>query len=357
MAKVQERADFTGKKIYVGMDVHSKNWNDTIYCEGQYLRSFQQPPKVEALATLLKRDYPGAEYHCAYEAGFCGFWIQRELKKKGIDCIVVHAADVPQTDKRKRNKTDPNDSKGIGAALQAGLLKGIYVPDPATEGDRKVVRYRQQVRRDLTRCRSRIKSLLHHTGIFLPPQFSIRNWSLVFIQWLKEIPVEQHYIRFTLDRLIAHEEGLRAEILMLNKELHKLLKNERYQKNGELLLSIPGIGPITAATMLVEVEDIKRFSSFSEFNSFIGLFPSEFSSGEHEHKGSIMPRHHKALRSMIIEASWSAIRNDPALTLAYGELKKRMTAKRAIIRIARKLLNRTWHVWNKQEVYEKGLVA
>ncbi len=357
MTKLQERADFSGKKIFVGMDVHSKNWNNAIYYEGQFLRSFQQPPKIDALVTLLKRDYPGAEYHCAYEAGFCGFWIQRELEKKGVRCIVVHAADVPQTDKRKRSKTDPNDSKGIGAALQGGLLKGIYVPGAVIEGDRKIVRYRQQVRKDLTRCRSRIKSLIHNTGISIPPKFSVANWSRLFIDWLKELQIEHHYIRYTLDSLVAQETRLRAEILTLNKELNKLLETERHQKTGKLLTGIPGIGPITAITMVVEIDNIKRFNSFSQFNSFIGLFPSEFSSGENERKGSIMPRHHKALRSLIIEAAWIATRNDPALTMAFGELKKRMTAKRAIIRIARKLLNRIWHVWTKQEVYEKGLVA
>jgi len=357
MVKLQERADFSGKKIFVGMDVHSKNWRNSIYYEGQLLRCLHQPPKVEALVKLLKRDYPGAEYLCAYEAGFCGFWVQRELEKQGVKCIVVHAADVPQTDKRKHQKTDPNDSKGIGTALQAGLLKGIYVPEEVTEGDRKLIRYRQQVRKDLTRCRSRIKSLIHNIGIPLPSQFSIKNWSRAFIKWLQELQIEHHYVRYALDRLIAQEANLKTEIFLLNKELKNLLQTDRYQKNGELLTSIPGIGTTTAITILVEVGDIKRFVSFPQFNSFIGLYPSEFSSGEHERKGSIMPRHHRELRSLIIEAAWISVRHDPALTLAFGELKKRMTAKRAIIRIARKLLNRIWHVWNKQEGYEKGLVA
>lgn len=357
MVKLQERADFSGKKIFVGMDVHSKNWNNSIYYEGCLVRSFQQPPKTEVLAQLLKRDYPGAEYYCAYEAGFCGLWIQRKLQEEGINCIVVHAADVPQTDKGKRSKTDANDSKGIGRALQAGLLKGIYIPTEATEGDRKMIRYRQQVRRDLTRCRCRIKSLIHHTGIVLPQQFTVKNWSLAFISWLKTVPVKYHPTRYTLDRLIAQEAILRAEILMLNKELKKLLTTPRYKEDGQLLTAVPGIGTLAAITLLVEIDNIKRFGCFAEFNSFIGLFPSEFSSGEKDHKGSIMPRHHKALRALIMEAAWVAVRHDPALTLAFAALKKRMTAKRAITKIARKLLNRIWHVWNKREAYEKGLVA
>src|SRR5277367_5541956 len=112
MTKVKQTADFSGKNIFVGIDVHEANFNVSLFCEQEYLRNFQQPPEPEKLANLLRRDYPGANYKCAYEAGFCGFWIQRELEKQGISCVVVHAADVPQTDKRKRSKTDPNDSKG-----------------------------------------------------------------------------------------------------------------------------------------------------------------------------------------------------------------------------------------------------
>ena len=86
------------------------------------------------------------------------------------------------------------------------------------------------------------------------------------------------------------------------------------------------------------------------------MCPTEFSSGESEKKGSITPRHHVLLRSLLIEMSWSAVRLDPSMTLAYNEYKQRMTGKRAIIRIARKLLNRIYFVLNKQQAYEKGIV-
>jgi transposase len=107
---------------------------------------------------------------------------------------------------------------------------------------------------------------------------------------------------------------------------------------------------------LVEVADIHRFPSFAHFNSFVGFCPGEHSSGEEERKGHIISRHHQTLRMLLIEAAWMAVKNDPALTLAYSELKKKMTGKQAIIRIARKLLNRIYHVWKKKEAYEKGII-
>jgi transposase len=356
MTNLKQSADFSGKTIYVGMDVHLKSWDISLYFDQQYLRSFHQPPQPEALAKTLKREYPNATFKCAYEAGFGGFWAQRKLQELGLSCMVVNAADVPQTDKGIRNKTDRSDSKRIGEALQGGLLHPIYIPAPETESDRRLVRYRHQLNADLTKAKVRIKSLLHHTGISLPAQYSKANWSQKFIQWLKELPIAHPSLQQTLQRMINQVEGLRKELTELTKQIRELLQSDGYKENAQLLLSIPGIGPLTAITLLVEIADIHRFETFTQFNSFIGFCPMQHSSGEDIKMGSITTRHHSALRSLLIEAAWVAVRIDPALTLSFSELKKRITAKRAIIRIARKLLNRIWHVWTKKEEYENGII-
>ena len=153
MIKVIQKADFSNHTIYVGIDVHLKSWNVSLYCGQQYLKSFNQPPVPFALKSFLNNTYPGAIYKCAYESGFCGYWIQRELLKNDIDCIVVNAADVPQTDKNTKNKTDTNDSKRIALALQAGLLQPIYVPDDEVEADRQLVRCNDRFNNDLVRVK------------------------------------------------------------------------------------------------------------------------------------------------------------------------------------------------------------
>lgn len=357
MTNVNQKPDFTGKTIYVGMDVHLKNWNITLYFEQQYLRKFQQPADPPTLIKHLRNEYPGATFKVAYEAGFCGFWIQRELSQADMECIVVNAADVPQTDKGSRTKNDTTDSKRIGEALSAGMLKPIFIPDPQIESDRSLVRYRFRLHSDLVKAKVRIRSLLNHFGIKLPSQFDNYKWTQTFIQWLKNLEVPHSSLRTTLTRMIDQVEVLRKKQLEVTRDLRSLSHSEPYQHNGKLLMSVPGIGLLTSITLLTEIGSIKRFSSFYQFNSFIGLCPTEFSSGEHERKGFITPRHHLQIRSLLIEAAWSAVRLDPALTLAFNELKKRMTAKRAIIRIARKLLNRIYHVLTKQQPYEKGIVA
>ncbi len=190
----------------------------------------------------------------------------------------------------------------------------------------------------------------------LPPPYNKNNWSNQFIAWLKALPHENEIDKHTLCKMVEQIETQRKEVTLLTKKIQEMLTHKSYQETASLLLSIPGIGQLTAATLLVELVDIKRFPSFAQLNSFIGFCPGEHSSGEGERKGHIISRHHQTIRSLLIESAWIAVRHDPALTLAYSELKKNMTGKRAITRIARKLLNRIYHVWLKKEDYEKGTV-
>lgn len=356
MTKIQQIADFTGQTIYVGMDVHLKNWNITLYHGQQYLRKFQQESDAKALVTHLTSHYPNAHFKLAYEAGFCGFWIQREFAKVGMDCIVVNAADVPQTDKGLKTKTDTTDSRRIGQALSAGMLKPIYVPTQETESDRALVRYRHKLRSDLMRSKTRIKSFLHKFGIKLPEEFNNSKYTIAFLNWLKALEIPHSFSKLTLIRMIEQVEYLQGQILQLTRDLRVMVRTDRYASQAKLLMSVPGIGALTALSLLTEIEDIRRFKTFYHFNSFIGLCPTEFSSGETERKGSMTPRHHAVLRSLIIEMSWSAIRLDPAMTIAYNEYIKRMTGKRAITRIARKMLSRIYHLLLKQQSYEKGII-
>lgn len=356
MIKLQQRSDFSGDSIYVGIDVHLKSWNVSIFYDQQYLRSFQQPPEVSKLVGTLRKDYPNATYYCGYEAGFSGFWIQRELTKAGVNCVIVNAADIPQTDKERKTKTDRIDSKRIGRGLQAGYLRPIYVPDPEIESHRRLVRYRRQLLEDLRRSKARVKHFLHLQGIRLPEEFQNGYWSKRFLSWLRGLEHDQPSKGIVLKRMLDLLERLKQDLASLDKDINKIIKSSQYSSCASLLQSIPGIGSILTACFLFEVGDIKRFPTFGQFNSYIGLCPGEYSSGEEERKGRIISRHHAALRSLLIEGSWIAVRKDPALAQVFRELKKRMTAKRAIIRIARKLLSRLYHVWIKNETYETGIV-
>jgi transposase len=99
MSKVTKQVDFSGEKIFIGIDVHLKSWQVSIFAQERLLKNFTQPGNVEVLDAYMRSNYPNAQFVCAYESGFSGFWIQLALTKLGYECIVVNAADVPQADK------------------------------------------------------------------------------------------------------------------------------------------------------------------------------------------------------------------------------------------------------------------
>lgn len=139
MKSKSKELSFDGQKVYVGIDVHLKNWRVTILLEHISHKTFSQDPNPEVLSTYLKKNFPGAEYHSAYEAGFCGFSVHRSLEEQGIHNIVVNPADIPTTDKERKQKEDKRDSRKIARSLRNGDLEPIYVPTRANEELRGLV--------------------------------------------------------------------------------------------------------------------------------------------------------------------------------------------------------------------------
>jgi transposase len=348
---------FQNQKVYVGLDVHKRSWNASIYLEGQYIRNIHQPPQPEALHHYLTRSYPGASYVCAYECGKFGYWIQRRFTSLGIDCLVVNPADIPSTHKDEVYKTDSRDARGIGLALSTGQLRSVYVPVEEQEADRHLVRQRKKIWRDLVRCKNRIKGFLDYTGTEVPPQYDNANWCKNFITWLTGLEFKHSSNRITLTYQVTQMELLRKELLSISNAIRKLMRSKKYNQNYYLLRTITGIGPLTAASLLTEIGDMKRFKDFYHLNSFIGLMPMEHSSGERELKGRITVRKHRQLRSDLVECAWTAKRTDPALALYYSEqIKKGKNGKAAIVKVARKLLSRIRYVWLSGKAYEAGVV-
>ncbi|MDQ3846518.1 MAG: IS110 family transposase [Bacteroidota bacterium] len=355
MTKV--KANFAEHRIDVGLDVHKRSWNAAIFLNGMYVRNIHQPPCPLALKKFLEAHYPGAHYRCAYESGKFGYWIHREFSALGIDCLVINPADIPSTHKDEIYKNDCRDARGLGQALSAGQLKSIYVPLVEQEADRNLLRHRKKLWRDLVRCKNRVKGFLDYLGVALPAQFDNANWSHNFIHWLQQLSFEHPANRMTLDYQIREVQMLRRELLNISNDIRKLMRSKKYKDLYYLLRTISGIGPLTAAALITEIGDMKRFPSFYHLNSFVGLMPMEHSSGERELKGRITVRKHRQLRSELIECAWAAKRNDPALALYYSEqVKKGKNGKAAIVKVARKLLSRIRYVWLSGKPYQTAVV-
>ena len=354
--KDKTRIDFTGKTIYIGIDVHKKDWQVGQFHAGLVLGNHRITGSSQELIDFLKKRYPGATLKCVYESCAWGFNLQRRLTAAGIECIVVHAGDVPGNDKEKKNKTDKVDAIKLARHYAAGLLNAINVPDEQLQKERNLMRLRKKLLGDLNRSKNRLKSLLKFQGIEIPENFGNGNWSRNFMSWVEERAATDPLVFDSVEVMLEEVKMQRQLLVKLERKIRKLMSSEKYEAKTRLLRNIPGIGPITSTLFLLEIGDIRRFKSFDALNSFVGFYPGSKSSGEADIQTGISKRKHKQLRTMLVEAAWQAIRKDPALLDAYQQLTKKMKENEAIIRIARKLLRRMRAVLVTGQEYEKGVV-
>lgn len=341
------------QNVYLGIDTHLKSWKVTVLLENSAFKTFSQDPSAEILKRFLCKNFPKATYYSAYEASFCGYSVHRELEKEGIKNIVVNPADIPTTDKDRKQKEDKRDSRKIAKSLRNGDLQGIYIPTIRAMEFRTLVRFRKTLVKEVSRNKNRVKSFLYFNGIKIPPELdtSSRHWSARYTKWLKELSFSSKFGNKTLDILIETTTYYRQKLLEITRELRSIQEESWYGKKIKLLISIPGIGIITALTLLSEIEDINRFKNLDTLCSYIGLVPSTYSSGEKEIIGNITPRANKPLRNIIIEAAWIAVRNDPSMAIRFNDLRKRMDANKAIVRIAKNLLNIIRYVLKNETEY------
>lgn len=357
-SKGRQLIDFSGKTIYVGIDTHKKDWQVAKVYDGFCLGNHRMAANSTVLIKHLADRYPGAHFDCVYESGAWGFKLKRELNAAGMDCIIVHAADVSSSDKEKKRKTDNVDALKLARKHSKHELSGIYVPEEALQKQRSLVRYRIQLTGDITRSKNRLKSLLKYQGIDIPQQFDKPgNWSHNFMNWIVQQANKDALLKDSLLLMLEQIRLLRNLLLKTQRLLREMMKTSKYQREYQLLLSTSGIGFVAATQWLLEIGDVRRFGNFDRLNSFIGFCPDTDSSGDTHRDTGITSRGHKRLRSVLIEASWQALRTDAALMESYRQLLKRMDGKHAIIRIAHKLVRRIRTVLLTEIPYQKGIVA
>ena len=357
MQRKDTKLDFSGQEIYVGVDVGKKDWKVCILTRDFFHKAFSQPPDPKLLVGHLRKNFPGARYLCAYEAGCFGFWIYYSLKEMGVECLVVHPADVPTMDKERRNRNDRVDARKLARNVRNGDLDSVYVPTQKALEDRSLVRMRLTMVKKQTRCKNQIKSHLDFYGHIIPDELAGRRWSGSFIGWLGELEFHQESGKQSLQVLLEELSYLRQSIAGLTKQVRTLFRQEPYRSQLALLETVSGIGFHSATVFLTEIVDINRFKNLDHLASYVGLTPGENSSGEREIVTGITHRRNAYLRYLLIECSWRAIRDDPALLMSYQKLAARMHSNKAIVRIAKKLLNRIRYVLKNQQPYEVRVVS
>lgn len=351
------KPDFSNQTIYIGIDVHKKSWNVSILTEDILVTTFNQPPDPDKLSAYLHRNFPGATYRAVYEAGYFGYWIHDALRERGIECDIANPLDIPTKDKERRHKTDRVDSRKLGREHRKGDIDVIYVPPPQYRHARTFIRTRHQLIKKQTRCKNQIKALLSFYGSSFFDTCPYSHWSRRFIQTLKELELEDKSIRTSLDVLIDELLNLRQSILWVTRQVRALSRTPLFAEDVRLLMSMPGIGVLSAMILLSEIVNINRFKSLDKLAAYLGIIPTCHSSGEHETDGELTKRGNRYLKYLIIEITWVAVRKDPALLEKFQKLSTRMKKQRAIICIAKNVLNRIRYILVNKRPYVSAVVA
>jgi transposase len=325
--------DYTGRTVFVGIDVHKKTYAVTALCDGVVVKRDTLKAEPQFLIEYLIKRFGAGIIKTAYEAGFCGFHLHRALEKSGIKNIVVHAAGIEVSNDRV--KTDKRDSLKIAVHLSQNRLKGIYVPSVEREDYRTVTRLRDTFSRERTRIACQIKSLLYQHGLI-----SANDSKRVSQSWIKSLSnlVMTSGIRFAVEKLTSMW-------LEFDAKIHEIANEMKVQavKDADIDMvyqSTVGIGPISGRVLANELGDLLQFNNERQLFSYIGLTPSEHSSGEHVRQGHITKQGKPLLRKILIQSAWTAVRYNEELRTVYERIASRAGAKRAIVAIARKLIGR-----------------
>ena len=345
------------KEIFIGLEDSKKTWKVCARSNKVTVNEASMPADYEILKNYFNNKFPGCTIHVIYEAGFRGFELHDQLKADGYDCIVTPPHTVTQ-EKTQRLKNDRIDCRRLAKNLESGDYHTCHVPDRKLREDRQISRLYDQIQHDITRECNRIRRTLEFHG--LDNQFQAGSWYRSNYKKAYESITKMDIspsLKFDFNIMfneLFHLWELQKQVL---KELNILAKSEAYKADVDLLRSAPGIGILTAIRLILEWGSLERFERKAAFSSFLGLIPSEYSSGETEHKGHITKQGNRLVRSWLIECSWRALKYDPVLLEKFNAVVRSSgSRKKAIEAVARKLANRLRFVLIHKTPYTIGLV-
>ncbi len=282
-----------------------------------------------------------------YEAGPTGFALARKLEAVGVDCLVCAPGLIPRgpTD---RVKTDQRDAERLVRLLIAGELHRVAVPTVAAESLRDLVRAREDLRGDLMSARHRVaKLLLRHDVRF---EGAERNWTQPHLAWLSKVRFELPGTQAAFDDYRGAVEALIIRRGELEREIAEQLPVSPWARNAKRLMCMRGIDTLTAAGLCAEIGDFDRFRHPEQLMSYLGVVPSEHSSGTRRRQGSITKSGSQHARRLLVEAAWH-YRQPPRIS---EPLRRRQAgADPAIVALSWKTQRRLHHLWTRMEARGK----
>lgn len=341
--------------VFAGLDVDKKSISVTFTDHQGCLKSMRMPYNVEHLVNHVRKHYGDKKVAFAYEAGPTGYGLYDGLVAQQYACLIASPSMIPKAP-GQRVKTNRLDSRMLSENLRGGQLKSIHVPTTLYRELRHLTQLRDALVSEAVAMKQRIKSLLLMEGLEFPPAPAGSQWSFRVKKKLREMSCSAT-VRFKLDRLLDSLEFSEKQVLKTTAEIRRFCQNDpELSRCIGYLQSLPGIGWIVASQMMARIGDWRQIQNIRQLPAFLGLVPTESSTGERTERGSITHSGDPRLRSKLIQASWSAIRQDGELREFFRSVCQKhprpVASKVAIVAVAHKLSVRASVVLMKQRPYE-----
>ncbi|MDR1899017.1 MAG: IS110 family transposase [Treponema sp.] len=299
------------KEYYIGLDVHKdsiylavlddRKIRSNVQLDADLVGGMEVPTNSPQLVKAIKQYQRKGKVFVAYEAGCLGFDVYHFLGKQGIDCQIIPANTVFRPGNEKKIKTDRRDAILIARMLKRGDAQGIYIPSREDEAVRDFIRCRGDLVDDLTRTKQRIQKFLLRHGYRYENN---RYWTGKHIKWMKGLEFEKVFEKETFDQYMSHLEDLIYRIERMEVRIETIAGQPEYWENVQKLRAFRGIDYLTALALICEIGDFRRFPSAGAFMSYLGLVPSEFSSGSKRSQGSITKAGNTHIRKLLTESAW-----------------------------------------------------
>jgi len=290
---------------FIGMDVHKNSIEIAIAEEGREgeVRSYG---KIDNSLTALdkvvrKLVSKGSCLHFVYEAGPCGYQIYRHLTDKGFDCMVAAPSRIPKQS-GDRIKNDRRDARKLARSHRSGDLTASYVPDAEDEAVRDLTRAREDAKVDEKKSKQRLQAFLLRHGF----KYTGRSpWSKAHIRWLSDIKMPHYNQQIVLQEYMETVNQNKERVQRLTDQIRKAVPQWRMAPVVDTFQALRGVSFIVAVTTVSEIGDLKRFKTPTDLMGYLGLVPSEHSTGERIRRGSITKTGNGHVRRVLIEAAWA----------------------------------------------------
>lgn len=326
----------------IGLDVHARSVTGAAFdpFTGEVVTKRLGYDATEIAEWISSFESPKA----VYESGVTGFDLARRLRELGIDCCICASSRLQRPSVDARRKNDENDAVFLARLLSTSNIVEVMVPDEECESMHDLVRAHDDMRSDLQRARQRLNMfLMRHGHIFSEKRADgtpKSKWTRDHWAWIRSIdfPLEADADAFAL--YISEVRHLEAQKNQMENFIRRHAKEDRWRLRVEALCCLKGIETLTAFALVAEAQVFSRFETPKAYSSWLGLVPSEHSSGEHVRKGGITKTGNSLCRRLLIEASWHYARaterrkcaKDPVVPLSVenhaAKATKRLVRKR-----------------------------